>query len=235
MTMSAIDHALEEITPEGLLLELPETGSARIRAEVLNDISSASNLVRQEITCIVYHASSTFEGGLMHGDTSVPDVTCKGYPAPEGTIEDNSAPEGATEGDSALDDAAQCDPVPEGAFEGEPAPEGPKLDSSSAASMDVHVGSPLVQSEEPALASLDLPTALVGPVTLEVSDPGIEDPLHTVGAEVPLGVALGMSCNPPLGLESALDIASATTPSFDGTSAPPALGFPLFLSNLQVS
>ena len=61
------------------------------------------------------------------------------------------------------------------------------------------------------MTSLDLPTALVGPVTLEVSDPGVEDPLHAVGAEVSLGVALGMSSNPPLGLKSALDTASAST------------------------
>jgi hypothetical protein len=46
---------------------------------------------------------------------------------------------------------------------------------------------------------------------------------------------LDMSSNPPLGPESALDIASASAPPFDGTSAPPALGFLLFLSNLQVS
>jgi hypothetical protein len=235
MTMSDIDHALEEIIPEGLLLELPETGSVGIHVEVSDDIPSARNLVGQEITQTVSHASSTFEGGLIHGDTSVPDVTCKGYPAPEGTIEDNSAPEGAAEGDSAPEGATQGDLAPKGASEGEPAPKGPKLSSSLAASMDVHVGSPPVQYEEPVVTSLDLTTALVGPVTLEVSDPGIEDLLHAVGAEVPLGVALGMSSNPPLGLKSALDIASASVLSFDGTSAPPALGFPLFLSNLQVS
>jgi hypothetical protein len=141
----------------------------------------------------------------------VPDVTCKGYPVPVGTIEDTSAPDGAVEGD----------PAPEGASEGEPAPEGPKLGSSSTASMDVHVGSPPVQSEEPVFTNL--PTALVGPVTLEVSDPGVGNPLHAVGAEVPLVVALGMGSNPPLGLKSALNITSASTPSFYGTSAPPAL------------
>jgi hypothetical protein len=101
--------------------------------------------------------------------------------------------------------------------------------------MDVHVGSPPVQSEEPTVTSLHLPTAFVGLITLEVSDSGIEDLLHAVGAEVSLGVALGMSSNPPLGLKSALDISSASVPSFDGTPAPPALGFPLFLSMLQVS
>jgi hypothetical protein len=80
-----------------------------------------------------------------------------------------------------------------------------------------------------------LPTALVGLITLEVSDPGAGNPLHALGAEVPLSVALGVSSNPPLGLESALNIASASTSSFDSTSAPPTLGFLLFLSNLQVS
>jgi hypothetical protein len=232
MMMSAIDHALEEIIPEGLLLELPKTRSAGIRAEVPDDIPSGSNIVGQEIIRTVSHASSTFEGDLIHGDTSVPDVTCKGYPAPEGTVEDNSAPEGAAKGDSAPEGAAQSDPGPEGASEGELAPEGPELGSSSTASMDVHDGSPPVQSEEPALTSLDLPTSLVSPVTLEVSDPGVEDPLHAVGAEVPLGVALGMGSNPPPGLESALDIAFASVLSFDGTSTPSTLGFPLFLSNL---
>jgi hypothetical protein len=46
---------------------------------------------------------------------------------------------------------------------------------------------------------------------------------------------LGASSNPLLGLESALYIVSVSTPPFDGASMPPALGFPLFLSNLQVS
>jgi hypothetical protein len=43
---------------------------------------------------------------------------------------------------------------------------------------------------------------------------------------------LGMGSNPPPGLESALDIAFASVLSFDGTSTPSTLGFPLFLSNL---
>jgi hypothetical protein len=184
-------------------LELPETESAAIRAEVPDDTPSASNPVGQEITWTVSHSSSTFKGGLIHGDTSVPDVTCEGYPAPMGTIKGALALEGA------------------------------KLGSSSAASMDVHVGSPPVQTKEPVLTSL--PTALVGPITLEVSDLGTGNLLHTVGAEVSLSVALGASSKPPLGLESALNIASTSTPLFDSMSVPPTLGFPLFLSNLQVS
>ena len=77
-----------------------------------------------------------------------------------------------------------------------------------------------------------LPVALVGLITLEVSESGAGNPLHAVGAKVPLSVALGVSSNPPLGLESTLNIAFASTPPSDSTSVPRALGFPLFLSNL---
>jgi hypothetical protein len=152
-----------------------------------------------------------------------PDIACQGYPAPVGTIEGALAPEGA----------AEDNPAPKGAAEDDPAPEGAKLGSSLATSMDVHVGSPPAQSEEPVFMSL--PAALVGPITLVVSDPSAGNSLHAVGAEVSLSTALGASSNPPLGLESALNIVSTSTPPFDGASMPPALGFPLFLSNLQVS
>jgi hypothetical protein len=91
LTMSAIDHTLEEIISEDLLLELPETESATIRAEVQDNTPSASNPVGQEINRTVFQASSTFQASLIRVDTSVPDVTCKGYPAPVGTIEGDSA------------------------------------------------------------------------------------------------------------------------------------------------
>jgi hypothetical protein len=72
--MSAIDHALEEIIPEDLLSELPKIEGAVTLTEVPDDIPSASNPVGQEITQTVSHASSTFEGGLVHGNTSAPDI-----------------------------------------------------------------------------------------------------------------------------------------------------------------
>jgi hypothetical protein len=211
--MSAIDHALEEIIPEDLLLELPETEGADIRTEVSNVIPSASNPVGQEITRTVSHASSTFKGGPVHGNTSVPEVTGWGYLASMGMIEGASASKGA----------AKDYPAPEGAAEDDLAPKGAELGSSSASSMDVHAGSPLVQSEEPVMTS---PTALVGTITLEVSDPDARNPLSAVRAEVSQSDALGMSSNPPLRLESALNIASADTPPSYSTSMPLALGFP---------
>jgi hypothetical protein len=67
--------------------------------------------------------------------------------------------------------------------------------------MDVHVGSLPAQFEEPVLTSL--PAALV--------DPGADNSLHAVGAEVSLSTALGASSNPLLGLESALYIVSVST------------------------
>jgi hypothetical protein len=72
--------------------------------------------------------------------------------------------------------------------------------------MDVHVVSSLVQSEEVVVTSHDLPTALAGSATSEVSNPGVEDPLRAVGAEIPLGVTLSMSFNPSLVLKPAIDI-----------------------------
>jgi hypothetical protein len=78
--------------------------------------------------------------------------------------------------------------------------------------MDVHIGSPSVQSEEPVVMSL--PTALIDPVTLEVSDPDAGNMLPAVGAVV---------------LPSdALNIVPVNAPSSDSVSMPPALEFPYF-------
>jgi hypothetical protein len=92
MTMSAIDHALKEIIPKGLLLELSEARGVDIRVEVPDGAPSASLLAGQEITQAVSHASSTFEGGLIGKDTLVPEVTHDGYLALEGMTEDNPTP-----------------------------------------------------------------------------------------------------------------------------------------------
>jgi hypothetical protein len=59
-------------------------------------------------------------------------------------------------------------PAPEGGAGCDPAPEGVGVGSSSSASMDVHVGSPLVQSGEPTVTRLS--AALAGLVTLEACD-----------------------------------------------------------------
>jgi hypothetical protein len=149
------------------------------------------------------------EGDLACEDTLALDAAGQNHPAPLGT----------TECASASEVAAKDDPAPEGGAEGDIAPEGARLGSFSAASMDLHVGSPLYQSEE--LLVTNLVAALVGPVTLEASDPDARNPLPADGAEA----------SP----SRALNIVHVDAPSTSSASMLPALGLPLFLSNLQVS
>jgi hypothetical protein len=93
MTMSAIDHALEEVIPEDLLLELSKAGGVEVRIEVPDSTPSASFLDGQEITPPVYRGSLAPEGALVR----------ENIPAPKGAAEDGPAPEGVTEDDPALE------------------------------------------------------------------------------------------------------------------------------------
>jgi hypothetical protein len=217
--MSAIDHALEEIIPKDLLSEPPEVESSIVRSEVPNDVPLSSDPVEQEITQTVSHASSTLKGGLVHEDTLALDVASQSHPAPLGMTEGASTSEGATKDDPAPGGGAEDDPARKGGANDNPAPKDAGPSSSSAASIDVHVGSAQVQSEE--LVVTNLSTALVGPVTLEVGDPDARNLLSAVGAEV----------SP----SDALNIVPINAPSIGSASMLPALGLPLFLSNLQVS
>jgi hypothetical protein len=225
MTMSAIDHTLEEIIPKHLLLELSEARGADICLEVPDCAPFASFLAGQEMTPPVCHAPPTFKGALIRENTPVPEGIAEGCPAPKGVTKDNSALDGAAEGDLA----------PEGATKNDLATEGPEASSTSAASMDVHVGSPLVQSEEAMVTSLDLLDVFAGLATLEVSNSITEDLICATGAEIPLGVMLSMNYNIPLAFKPTPDTASVNALPSNSISMPPTLGFPLFLSNLQVS
>jgi hypothetical protein len=126
------------------------------------------------------------------------------------------APIDMAEGSSALDVAVMEDPTPEGGAGSDPAPQGVGAGSPSTASMDVHVGSPPVQSKEATVTHLS--TALAGLVTLEASDPNAGSLPPADEAEVPLS--------------RAFDIIDANLPSSSNVSNLPALGLPLFLSNL---
>jgi hypothetical protein len=169
LTMSTIDHALEETISEDLLLEPPEVESSIVRSEVSDVVSLVGDAFGQEITRTVSHASSTLEGGLVHEDTLALDVAGQSQSAPLGKTEGASASEGVTKDDLAPKGGAKDDPAPNGGADDDPAPKDIGPVSSLAASMDVHVRSPLVQSEEAVVTNLS--TALVGPVTLEASDP----------------------------------------------------------------
>jgi hypothetical protein len=65
--------------------------------------------------------------------------------------------------------AAAKGPTREGGAGSDPAPEGVGASSLSAASMDVHVGSPPVWSEEAVVTHVS--TALAGQVALEACEP----------------------------------------------------------------
>jgi hypothetical protein len=165
--MSAIDHVLEEVIPEDLLLDLSEARGADVRIETPNDVPYASFLARKEATPPVCHASPAHEGALVHEDTLALEGVAKDGPAPEGVAKDDTAPEGVVEDDPAL--------------------EGLEAGSPTAVSMDVHVGSPLVRSEEAVVTILVfLLTQLRGWCsTLEVGVPGTEDPMRATRAEIP--------------------------------------------------
>jgi hypothetical protein len=106
--------------------------------------------------------------------------------------------------------------------------------SPLAVSMDVHVGSPLVQSQEAVVMGFGLPVSPTGPNTLEVGGPGTEDPMGAPRAEIPLGVTLNMDYNLPLVSNPGPDTSFVSAFPSNSISIPPTLGFHLFLFNLQV-
>jgi hypothetical protein len=124
--------------------------------------------------------------------------------------------------------------APKGAAEDDPAPEGPGVGFPSASSMDVHVGSKMVWSDEAMVTGLDLLVSPASLATLEVSGHRTEDPMGAPRVEIPMGVTLSLDYPLPLVPSSVPDVASVSVFPSDSTSIPPALEFPSFLSNLQV-
>jgi hypothetical protein len=88
--------------------------------------------------------------------------------------------------------------------------------SLSHASMDVHVGSSPPRSD--GATAVHASIVLTGQVALEVGELDAKSLFSAGGAEV----------TP----DSALQIVPAVLPSLSHASVPPALGLPLFLSNL---
>jgi hypothetical protein len=172
---------------------------------------------------VVSRASSTLEGSLPCKDTDLshptPMEVAMGPSALEVVAAEDPAPEGGAGSDPAPEGVVGSDPVPEGGAGGNPTPKGVEACSLSTASMDVHIGSPPVRSEEVMVTRVS--TAFTGQVALEVSEPDARNLLPASGAEV--------SPN------RALEIVPADPPSSSHAPALPALGLPLFLSNLQVS
>jgi hypothetical protein len=168
------------------------------------------------------------DGGLLLHDSAGQEVTrvvSHASSTLEGGLPCKNAdpshptPMDVAEGSSAQEVAVAEDPTPEGGAGSDPSPEGVGADSLSVASMDVHVGSPPAQSEEAVVTHLS--TALAGLVALEASEPDARSLPPADGAEVPPS--------------HALDIIPTDLPSSSNVPTLPALGLPLFLSNLQVS
>ena len=172
---------------------------------------------RQEVTRVMSRASSNLEGSLPCKDTdpgystpmevaegpSTSEVVAAEDPAPEGGA---GAPEGVAGSDPALVDSASYNLALEDV----------QVCSLSNASMDVHIGSSPPRSDGATAACAS--TALTGQVALEVGELDARSLLSAGGAEV----------TP----DSALQIVPAELPSSSHDSAPPALGLPMFLSNL---
>jgi hypothetical protein len=203
LSISDFDQALEEVVPEDILSEPPEADIPTICSEVPDGGLMLHDSAGQEVTRVVSCALSTLEGSLP----------CKSVdPSP-------SAPKDMAEGSSALEVATVEGLAPEGGASSDPAPEGVGAGSLSAASMDVHIGSPPVRSEEAAVTHVS--AALAGLVALEASKPDARSLLPADGAKVPPS--------------HALDIIPADLPSSSNVPTLPTLGLPMFLSNLQVS
>lgn len=115
-----------------------------------------------------------------------------------------------------------------------PAPEGPRTGSLSAASMDVHVGSPVLRSDDAAVTSSNLLVGSASPATLEVSGCSAEHLMGAPGVETPMGATLSLDYPVPLMSGPDRDVASIDVPSLGSAPIPPTLGFPSFLSHLQV-
>jgi hypothetical protein len=112
LSISDFDQALEEIIPENLLLEPPETDNPIICSEAQDDGLLPCDPTGQEATQTVSRASSTLEGGLAREDALVLDTADPSHPAPLDMAE----------GSSALDVVATEGPAPEGGAGSNPAP-----------------------------------------------------------------------------------------------------------------
>jgi hypothetical protein len=108
------------------------------------------------------------------------------------------------------------------------------------------------RTDEVVVTSFVVPIGPTVPTTLEVSGLGTKNPMGVYGVEIPLGVhgteipmgifgteilmgvAHSMDGSDPSMLDPAHNAASVNVLPSGSTSTLPALGFPLFLSNLQL-
>jgi hypothetical protein len=223
LSISDFDQALEEVIPEDIVSEPPKADIPTICSEVPDGGLLLLDSAGQEVTRVVSRASSTLEGSLPCKDSDpshpTPMEVAEAPSALEVAAAEDPAPEGGTGSEPAPEDVVGSNLAPEGSAGGNPASEGVQACSLSTASMDVHIGSPPIPSEE--VTVIRASTALTGQVALEVSEPDARSLLPAGGAEVTPS--------------RALEIIPGDLPSSSHAPALSALGLPLFLTNLQVS
>jgi hypothetical protein len=139
-------------------------------------------------------------------EPSALEVAIAEDPAPEGGVGSYPAPEGIAGSDPALVGSASYDPASEGV----------QVGSLSHVSMDVHVGSSPPRFD--GATAIHASIVLTRPVALEVDDLDARSLLS----------AGGIGVTP----DDALQIVPANIPPSGRDTTPPALGLPLFLSNL---
>jgi hypothetical protein len=215
LSISDLDQALEEVVPEDMLSE-PTADDVMVVCSKIPDVGL-------EVSRAVSRASSTLEGSLqcqdvgsscptpmeVTGEPSALEVTTAESPAPEGGCGSYPAPEGVAGSDPALVGSASCNPAPEGV----------QVSSPSHTSMDVHVGSSPPRSD--GVTAMHASTALNKQVALEVSELDARSLLSAGGAG--------------LASDNVLQIVHVDLSPSSHDIAPPDLGLPSFLSNLQVS
>jgi hypothetical protein len=186
LSISDFDQALEEVIPEDILLEPFEADIPAICPEVLDGGLSLLDSVGQEVTRVVSRASLTLEGSLPCKNTypshPTPMEVAKGPSALEVADAEDPTPEGGAGSDPAPEGVVGNNLAPEGGVGSNPAPEGVAACSLSTTSMDVHIGSPSVRSEEVTVARVS--TTFIGQVALEVSEPDARSLLPAGGTEV---------------------------------------------------
>jgi hypothetical protein len=224
LSISDFDQVLEEVIPEDMLSEPPEDDIPAVCSEVPDGGLPLLDSAGQKVTRVVSHASSTLEGSLPCRDADLSHPTPIGvderhYSSLEATTTEDPAPKGGTSGHPPSKGVAGSDPALVCSANYDPALEGVQVCSLSNASMDVHVG--LSPPRFDGATTARVSTALTGQVALEVGELDARSLLSADGAEVTL--------------DGALQIVPSDLPSSSYASAPPALGLPLFLSNLQVS
>jgi hypothetical protein len=235
LSVTDFDQALEDVVPEDMLSEPTADDMMVVCSEILD--------MGLEVSRAVSHASSTLEGSLrcqdigqdcpthmeVTEDPSALEVAVAENPVLEGIASSHPAPEGFAGSDPALVGSASYNPALEGvagshlALVGGAscnlAPEGVQVSSPSYTSMDVHVGSSPPRSDGVMVMHASLASSKQ--VTLEVGELDARSLTSAGGAEP----------TP----DNVLQIVLVDLPSSSYDAAPPDLGLPSFLSNLQVA